>query len=148
VVFERFAGDIVVHCKTRRQAERVAAAIAGLRAMWIHRRTTWTLSELARIRGSPDRAVTGLSSQPFRLLWDAANGVRRRHVPDFFARLADGTGVVVDVRADDRIGPRDAVIVPAQPPHLATLSTIRRPCGSDSHRGGHWFDPSIAHQVI
>jgi hypothetical protein len=29
VVFERFADDIVVHCKTRRQAEQVAAAIAG-----------------------------------------------------------------------------------------------------------------------
>jgi hypothetical protein len=55
-----------------------------------------------------DRAVTGLSSQPFRLSWDAANGVRRGHVPDFFARLADGTGVVVDVRADDRIGPRSS----------------------------------------
>jgi RNA-directed DNA polymerase len=119
VVFERFADDIVVHCKTRRQAEQVAAATAGrlgelglrlhpdktkivyckdgrrrgshehtsfdflgftfrarearakdgrkflsflpamsttamkaksagLRAMRIHRRTTWTLSELAR----------------------------------------------------------------------------------------------------
>ena len=55
-----------------------------------------------------DRFVTGFSSQPFRLSWDAGNEVRRRHVPDFFARLADGSGVVVDVRADDRIGPRDA----------------------------------------
>jgi hypothetical protein len=32
----------------------------------------------------------------------------RSHVPDFFARLADGTGVVIDVRADDRIEPVDA----------------------------------------
>ena len=55
-----------------------------------------------------DRAVTGLSSQPFRLSWDGGSGVRRRHIPDFFARLADGTGLVVDVRADDRIGARDA----------------------------------------
>jgi hypothetical protein len=54
-----------------------------------------------------DRAVVGLSSQPFRLSWDAG-GVRRRHVPDFFARLADGSGVVVDVRAGDRIGAQDA----------------------------------------
>jgi len=53
-----------------------------------------------------DPDVAGLSSQPFRLSWDAG-GVRRRHVPDFFARLSDGSGVVVDVRADDRIGPRD-----------------------------------------
>jgi hypothetical protein len=54
-----------------------------------------------------DRCVVGLASQPFRLSW-VAGGVRRRHVPDFFARLADGSGVAVDVRADDRIGVRDA----------------------------------------
>lgn len=47
------------------------------------------------------------SSQPFRLSWSADGGTRR-HVPDFFARLADGTGVVVDVRPDDRIEPEDA----------------------------------------
>jgi len=34
---------------------------------------------------------------------------RRRHAPDFFfARLLDGTGVVVDVRPYDRIEPADA----------------------------------------
>ncbi len=54
-----------------------------------------------------DQCVIGLASQPFRLSWNAG-GVRRRHVPDFFARLAGGSGVVVDVRADDRIGARDA----------------------------------------
>jgi hypothetical protein len=54
-----------------------------------------------------DPAVTAVSSQPFWLHWH--DGRRsRRHAPDFFARLADGTGVVIDVRADDRIGPRDA----------------------------------------
>ena len=54
-----------------------------------------------------DPAVTAVASQPFWLCWD--DGRRsRRHAPDFFARLADGTGVVVDVRADDRIGPGDA----------------------------------------
>jgi hypothetical protein len=31
-----------------------------------------------------------------------------RHAPDFFARRTDGTGLVIDVRADDRIGPGDA----------------------------------------
>lgn len=54
-----------------------------------------------------DPAVTAVASQPFWLHW--RDGRRsRRHAPDFFARLADGAGVVVDVRADDRIGPRDA----------------------------------------
>jgi hypothetical protein len=54
-----------------------------------------------------DPAVTAVASQPFWLHWH--DGRRsRRHAPDFFARLADGTGLVVDVRADDRIEPGDA----------------------------------------
>lgn len=54
-----------------------------------------------------DRDVVAFSSQPFWLHWQA--GTRwRRHAPDFFARLADGGGVVVDVRADDRIPDKDA----------------------------------------
>ena len=54
-----------------------------------------------------DPAVTAVASQPFWLHWH--DGRRsRRHAPDFFARLADGTGVVIDVRADERIEPRDA----------------------------------------
>ena len=36
-----------------------------------------------------------------------------RHAPDFFARRADGTGVVIDVRADERIGDRDAAVFAA-----------------------------------
>ena len=54
-----------------------------------------------------DPAVVMFSSQPFWLIWEQ-DGEQRRHVPDYFARLADGTGVVVDVRPDDRIERRDA----------------------------------------
>jgi TnsA endonuclease-like protein len=54
-----------------------------------------------------DPAVVAFSSQPFWLTW-AQDGRQQRHVPDYFARLADGTGVVIDVRPDDRIEPRDA----------------------------------------
>jgi hypothetical protein len=54
-----------------------------------------------------DLDVVGYSSQPFWLRWHDGRR-RRRHAPDFFARLADGTGVVVDVRADDRIEVKDA----------------------------------------
>jgi hypothetical protein len=54
-----------------------------------------------------DPAVAGLSSQPFRLSWQD-DGKTRSHTPDYFVRLHDGTGVVVDVRADDRIEPEDA----------------------------------------
>jgi hypothetical protein len=55
-----------------------------------------------------DPAVRAVSSQPFWLRWDDGEGRSRRHAPDFFARAADGTGVVVDVRPDDRIPARDA----------------------------------------
>lgn len=54
-----------------------------------------------------DPEVVAFSSQPFWLSW-AQDGRQRRHAPDYFARLADGTGVVIDVRPDDRIEPRDA----------------------------------------
>jgi len=51
--------------------------------------------------------VVAFSSQPFWLTW-ADGGRQRRHAPDFFARLADGTGVVIDVRADEAIDPEAA----------------------------------------
>jgi hypothetical protein len=54
-----------------------------------------------------DLDVVGYSSQPFWLRWHDGRR-RRRHAPDFFVRLIDGTGVVVDVRADDRIEVKDA----------------------------------------
>lgn len=54
-----------------------------------------------------DRDVVGIASQPFWLHWEGERG-RRRHAPDYFARRADGTGLVVDVRADDRIEDCDA----------------------------------------
>ena len=51
--------------------------------------------------------VVAFSSQPFWLSWPEA-GKTRRHAPDYFARLSDGSGVVIDVRADDQIPGRDA----------------------------------------
>lgn len=51
--------------------------------------------------------VRAFSAQPFWLLWPSG-GRTRRHAPDFFVRLVGGDGVVVDVRADDRIAPEDA----------------------------------------
>ncbi|MGA4839212.1 TnsA-like heteromeric transposase endonuclease subunit [Streptomyces sp. G45] len=49
-----------------------------------------------------DPQVTGIASQPFWLHWHDGSR-RRRHAPDYFVRLADGTGWVVDVRAADRV---------------------------------------------
>ncbi|WST58115.1 TnsA-like heteromeric transposase endonuclease subunit [Streptomyces rubiginosohelvolus] len=49
-----------------------------------------------------DPEVVGIASQPFWLHW--YDGTRkRRHAPDYFVRLADGRGRVVDVRAGDQI---------------------------------------------
>jgi hypothetical protein len=55
-----------------------------------------------------DPDITGIASQPFWLHWQDENGRPRRHAPDFFARRADGSGLVVDVRPDDRIPAKDA----------------------------------------
>lgn len=49
-----------------------------------------------------DPAVTAFSSQPFWLSWQDEKG-ERRHAPDYFARLADGGGAVIDVRPDDQV---------------------------------------------
>jgi len=57
-----------------------------------------------------DPDITGIASQPFWLHWQEEDGRRRRHAPDFFARRADGGGVVVDVRPDDRIPAGDAEV--------------------------------------
>jgi len=58
-----------------------------------------------------DPDVTAVSSQPFWLRWQGEGGRDRRHVPDFFARLAGGTGVVVDIRPpDDRIPEKDVEV--------------------------------------
>jgi hypothetical protein len=56
-----------------------------------------------------DSEIVGMASQPFWLCWTGERG-RRRHAPDYFARRADGAGVVIDVRADDQIEPRDAEV--------------------------------------
>jgi hypothetical protein len=60
-----------------------------------------------------DPEVVGVASQPFWLRWTAESGRAVRHCPDFFARRADGTGVVIDVRADQRVGEQDAAVFAA-----------------------------------
>uniref|UniRef100_UPI001009E285 TnsA-like heteromeric transposase endonuclease subunit n=1 Tax=Streptomyces roseicoloratus TaxID=2508722 RepID=UPI001009E285 len=54
-----------------------------------------------------DQQVTAFASQPMWLFW-TSGGRRRSHAPDWFARKADGTGLVVDCRPLNRIRPRDA----------------------------------------
>jgi hypothetical protein len=56
-----------------------------------------------------DPEIVGFSAQPFWLLWSGERG-ERKHAPDFFARRTDGTGVVIDVRPDDRVDPEAAEV--------------------------------------
>ena len=56
-----------------------------------------------------DPDVVAVASQPFWLHWDGLDERPLRHAPDFFARRRDGSAVVIDVRADDRVDPDDAV---------------------------------------
>jgi hypothetical protein len=66
-----------------------------------------------------DPTVVAIVSQPFWLSWTAADGRSRSHAPDFFARRADGTAVVVDCRPVDR---RD------RPRDVAAFEATRRAC--------------------
>lgn len=66
---------------------------------WLERDQLMVLDMSPRVRA--------FSAQPVWLVWSSGGKVRR-HAPDFFVRMADGNGVVVDVRADDRVAPEDA----------------------------------------
>ena len=86
---------------------------------------------------NPD--VAAVSSQPFWLRWQGEGGRDRRHVPDFFARLAGGTGVVVDIRPDDRIPEKDAEV-------FAVTAAACAAAGWEFRRLGE-IDPVLAANV-
>jgi len=67
-----------------------------------------------------DPVVAAVASQPFWLRWRDEDDRARRHAPDYFARLRDGSAVVVDVRPDDRVPERDA----------ATFAVTAAACGT------------------
>jgi hypothetical protein len=75
-----------------------------------------------------DADVVAFASQPFWLHWMSADR-RRRHAPDFFARRADGSGVVIDVRADERIEPADAEAFDAAAGACARVGWVFRRLG-------------------
>jgi hypothetical protein len=54
-----------------------------------------------------DPTVVGVASQPFWLRWADESGVGVSHAPDFFARRADGSAVVIDCRPVERRPPGD-----------------------------------------
>lgn len=45
-----------------------------------------------------DQDVTAISSQPVAFLWPKGTPSQRSHVPDYFVRLANGDGKLIDVR--------------------------------------------------
>src|SRR5690606_25339596 len=78
-----------------------------------------------------DPQVMGIASQPFWLHWH--DGIRwQRHAPDYFARLADGRGRVVDVRADDRVDDAAAESFEGLPPTALLNHPPGALCGSHS----------------
>jgi hypothetical protein len=60
-----------------------------------------------------DQGVEAVASQPMWLHWIGEAGKARRHAPDFFVRHVDGTGVLVDVRPDDRVSQADQAVFEA-----------------------------------
>ncbi|MFF3981100.1 TnsA-like heteromeric transposase endonuclease subunit [Streptomyces sp. NPDC001828] len=73
-----------------------------------------------------DPRVAGIASQPFWLHWH--DGLReRRDAPDYFVRRVDGSAVVIDVRADERIVPR-----PAARRHPACANRLRSTSRQDT----------------
>jgi len=78
--------------------------------------------------------VVASASQPFWLRWDD-HGRACAHAPDWSARLADGTGVVLDCRPAERARPKDTGV----------FETAARACTEAGWRyglvGGH--DPVL-----
>lgn len=72
-----------------------------------------------------DPDVVGFAAQPFWLFWRDGHK-RRSHAPDFFARRADGTGVVIDCRPAVRIKPRDAAAFAATARACASMGWVYR----------------------
>jgi len=57
-----------------------------------------------------DPEIVAFSAQPFLLIWPGHQRGECTHTPDFFARRADGTGMVIDVRPDSLIDPKAAKV--------------------------------------
>jgi len=86
-----------------------------------------------------DPRVRAVSSQPFWLHWRDGQGRARRHAPDFFARLDNGSAAVVDVRPDDRIPARDAET-------FTLTASVCRAAGWEYRRSGD-LDPVLVANV-
>lgn len=77
-----------------------------------------------------DRSVAGIASQPFWLYWTDPEGKRVSHAPDYFARRADGSAVVLDCRPVDRRKPADVAKFDATAAACASLGWEYRVAGA------------------
>ncbi|WP_423181310.1 TnsA-like heteromeric transposase endonuclease subunit [Arthrobacter sp. NyZ413] len=105
-----------------------------------------------------DPAVVGIASQPFRLDFELDGG-HRWHIPDYFARLSDGTALVVDVRPDERIRERDQEVFTATESACASVGWGYRRVGGlprafvanlrwlSGYRHPRCLDPAHAHAM-
>jgi hypothetical protein len=72
---------------------------------------TWLERDTAMILDH-DNTLRGFASRPFELSW-AGRHPPRAHIPAYFARRADGTGIVVDCRTRNTRKPDDPTAVTA-----------------------------------
>lgn len=77
-----------------------------------------------------DRSVVGIASQPFWLYWTDPEGRGVSHAPDYFARRADGSAVVLDCRPVDRRKPADVAKFDATAAACASLGWEYRLIGA------------------
>src|SRR5258708_17620366 len=60
-----------------------------------------------------DPGVEAVASQPMWLHWVSESGQARRPAPDLFLRRADGAGMLIDVRPDDRVSAAGSAVFAA-----------------------------------
>jgi hypothetical protein len=74
-----------------------------------------------RCSATESSCQVGIASQPFWLFFTTPEGKSRSHAPDYFARLADGSALVLDCRPTSRIKDKDRVAFEATRSACAVL---------------------------
>jgi hypothetical protein len=85
-----------------------------------------------------DPSVVGFASQPFWLFW-RDHGRARAHAPDWFARLDNDTGMVIDCRPAELLRPDDALAFKATAQACAEIDWV--------YRVVHAHDPVLVSNV-